>query len=42
LELFTKDSDIIFIDEAQKIMNIGNTLKILIDKYKNKKQIIVT
>ncbi len=42
LELFIKDKDIIFIDEAQKIVNIWNTLKILIDKYKKEKQIIVT
>jgi len=42
LELFIEDKDIIFIDEAQKIVNIWNTLKILIDKYKEKKQIIVT
>ncbi|MDQ7010150.1 MAG: ATP-binding protein [Candidatus Gracilibacteria bacterium] len=42
LELFIEDKDIIFIDEAQKIINIGNTLKILIDKYKGKKQIVLT
>ena len=42
LELFVDDKDIIFIDEAQKIKNIWNTLKILIDKYKDKKQIIIT
>ena len=42
LELFVSDKDIIFIDEAQKIQNIWNTLKILIDKFKDKKQIIVT
>ena len=33
---------IIFIDEAQKIPNIWNTLKIFIDTYKATKQIIVT
>jgi len=42
LELYIEDKNIIFIDEAQKIINIWNTLKILIDKYKDKKQIIVT
>jgi len=42
LELFIEDKNIIFIDEAQKIINIWNTLKILIDKYKDKKQIIIT
>ena len=42
LELFIEDNDIIFIDEAQKIVNIWNTLKILIDKYKESKQIIIT
>jgi len=34
--------DIIFIDEGQKIQNIGETLKLLIDYYKNTKQIIIT
>lgn len=33
---------IVFIDEGQKVHNIGNTLKILVDYYKNTKQIIVT
>lgn len=32
----------IFIDEAQKIPNIGNMLKLLIDRYKSTKQIIIT
>jgi len=32
----------IFIDEAQKVENIGETLKLLVDFYKEKKQIIVT
>lgn len=32
----------IVIDEAQKITNIGNTLKILVDYYKNTRQILVT
>lgn len=36
------DSKIIFIDEGQKIGNIGQTLKILADYYKASKQIIVT
>ncbi len=42
LNLFVENKKIIFIDEAQKINNIGNTLKLLIDHYKNTKQIIVT
>ncbi len=42
LESNIHGADIIFIDEAQKIPNISNTLKILIDTYKDKKQIIVT
>ena len=42
LSPFVDSKDIIFIDEAQKIKNIWNTLKILIDNYKNKKQIIIT
>jgi len=33
---------LIFIDEAQKTENIGETLKLLVDSYKRKKQIIVT
>lgn len=36
------DNKIIFIDEAQKISNIGQTLKLLVDTYKNKKQVIAT
>lgn len=42
LDLYIEDKKIIFIDEAQKILNIWNTLKIIIDKYKDKKQVIVT
>ncbi|MBU2545300.1 ATP-binding protein [Patescibacteria group bacterium] len=33
---------LVFIDEAQKVENIGETLKLLVDFYKKKKQIIVT
>ncbi len=33
---------VIFIDEAQKIASAGETLKLLVDFYKKKKQIIVT
>ncbi|MEI6886964.1 MAG: ATP-binding protein [bacterium] len=36
------DKKLIFIDEAQKIENIGNTLKLLVDNYKSTKQIIAT
>lgn len=42
LEPYVAEKEIIFIDEAQKIPNIGNTLKILVDTYKKMKQIIVT
>lgn len=42
LGLYIEDKKIIFIDEAQKIQNIGNTLKIIFDKYKDQKQLIVT
>lgn len=35
-------ADIIFIDEGQKITTIGQTLKLLVDHYKGKKQILVT
>ncbi|MBI2968116.1 MAG: ATP-binding protein [Bacteroidetes bacterium] len=36
------DSRIIFIDEAQKVENIGQTLKLLVDEYKKRTQIIAT
>ncbi|MEI7578963.1 MAG: ATP-binding protein [bacterium] len=36
------DVDIIYIDEAQKIPEIGNTIKLLVDHYKKQKQIVVT
>lgn len=42
LKQLVGDSEIIFIDEAQKVENIGQTLKLLVDYYKDKKQIIVT
>ena len=34
--------DVVFIDEGQKIETIGQTLKLLVDFYKNSKQFIVT
>jgi len=36
------DAKIIFIDEAQKVVDIGNTLKLLVDHYGKEKQIIAT
>jgi uncharacterized protein len=36
------ENEIVFIDEAQKIEEIGNTLKLLVDNYEEKKQIIAT
>lgn len=36
------DNQIVFIDEAQKIENVGNTLKLLVDNYQKSKQIIAT
>ncbi|NCN06674.1 MAG: ATP-binding protein [Candidatus Pacebacteria bacterium] len=36
------DNQIVFIDEAQKATDIGDTLKLLVDHYKDKKQIIAT
>jgi predicted AAA+ superfamily ATPase len=42
LRKFVEEKKIIFIDEAQKIENIWNTLKILVDKYKTEKQVIIT
>lgn len=42
LESLIGEKKIIFIDEAQKVESIGQTLKLLIDKYGKQKQIIVT
>ncbi|MCX5749803.1 MAG: ATP-binding protein [Candidatus Saganbacteria bacterium] len=42
LDQLIGDSKIIFIDEGQKVETIGQTLKLLCDRYKKKKQIIVT
>lgn len=36
------DTRLILIDEGQKVESIGQTLKLLVDHYKNKKQILVT
>ncbi len=36
------DADIVFIDEGQKVATIGQTIKLLVDHYKDKKQILVT
>lgn len=36
------EADIVFIDEGQKVVTIGQTLKLLVDYYKAEKQIIVT
>ena len=36
------DNKIVFIDEAQKVETIGQSIKLLVDKYKEKKQIIAT
>lgn len=42
LDKIIGNKKIIFIDEGQKVSSIGQTAKLLIDKYKNKKQIIIT
>jgi len=42
LRSLVADSDIVFIDEGQKVETIGQTLKLLVDFYKDKKQIVVT
>ena len=42
LEKLVGGAKIIFIDEGQKVGTIGQTLKLLVDKYKSDKQIIVT
>lgn len=42
LDRLFKGIDIIFIDEAQRVENIGLVLKLLVDNYKSSKQIIAT
>lgn len=42
LKTLIGDHRIIFIDEAQKVADIGDTLKLLVDNYKDQKQIIAT
>lgn len=42
LEGIVGKAKIVFIDEAQKVETIGQTLKLLVDHYKAEKQIIVT
>jgi predicted AAA+ superfamily ATPase len=42
LEAIMGGKPIIFVDEAQKIENIGQTLKLLVDRYGRERQIIVT
>ena len=42
LDKLIGEKEIVFIDEAQKVEEIGNTLKLLVDNYGEKKQIIAT
>lgn len=42
LERAVGESEIIFIDEGQKVETIGQTLKLLADHFKRKKQVLVT
>lgn len=42
LDALIGDKKVIFIDEAQKVETIGQTIKLLVDGYKNTKQIIAT
>ena len=42
LKQLVGDVQFVIIDEGQKVENIGQTLKLLVDHYKKKKQIIVT
>jgi len=42
LEQLIGKAKLVFIDEAQKVENIGEALKLLVDFYKRRKQIIVT
>lgn len=42
LDRLVGDKKIIFIDEAQKLENVGQTIKLLVDNYKSEKQVIIT
>ncbi|MDD4901272.1 MAG: ATP-binding protein [Patescibacteria group bacterium] len=42
LDSLVGDKKMIFIDEAQKVETIGQTIKLLVDCYKNTKQVIAT
>src|SRR3989338_609626 len=42
LDSLIGDKKIIFIDEAQKVETIGQTIKLFVDSYKNTKQVIAT
>jgi len=42
LEKTIGQRNIVFIDEGQKVDSIGQTVKLLVDKFKNKKQVIIT
>ena len=42
LDKLIGQAEIIFIDEGQKVSTIGQTLKLLVDIYGKKKQIVVT
>lgn len=42
LDSLVGDKKMIFIDEAQKVETIGQTIKLLVDSYKNTKQVIAT
>lgn len=42
LDALIGDKKMIFIDEAQKVETIGQTIKLLVDSYKNTKQVIAT
>lgn len=42
LKPLVADADIILIDEGQKVNNIGQTIKLIVDYYKNQKQILAT
>lgn len=36
------DKEVVFIDEAQKVENIGQSIKLMVDSFKEKKQLIIT
>ena len=42
LKQLAADKKVIFIDEAQKVPNIGNTVKLIVDNFAKEKQVVLT